>query len=198
MADSEEGLTPANIERIRRAFDDTKERFSDRVGVSTATIYNWEAGTSAPTPTNSEALRELIPDDVAVDDLEDGALATDEPGGHELRLYRSEKLQTLRDRPATADELNGGLTTLTAAQRRVVERLTVTGVQGSTKRMPEVTSVFYLVGDDRRAMRRFIEENGDLVEGALSTRSNKLSSEWSEFAYSLLLDEWRFYCAEGH
>lgn len=68
----------------------------------------------------------------------------------------------------------------------------MTGVQGSTKRKGDVETVYYLVGDDRRAIRRFIEVNETFVAEAMATRSNKLSAEWDDFLYALIQDEWRF------
>lgn len=193
MASSEKReLTPDLIADIRHALGLTTVEFGDEVGVVAGTVRKWEAGETEPAPKYREEIWALVPDDVDVDNLGAGVLWSDALPLDERRLYGSEKLQTLRQQPSIASEFDG-LQSLSPNQRQFVERLDVTGVQGSTKRSPEAESVYYLIRDERRAMRRFIEENKEFVASAMATKSNKLSAEWDDFHYQLLLDEWRFY-----
>lgn len=185
-------LTPDLIADIRHALGLTTVEFGEEVGVVAGTIRTWEGGETKPDPKYREAIWALVPDDVDVDNRGTGVLWGDALPLDERRLYGSDKLQTLRQEPSIASEFDG-LQSLSPNKRQFVERLDVTGVQGSTKRSPEVRSVYYLVGDERRAIRRFIEENEEFVASAMATKSNKLSAEWDDFRYQLLLDEWRFY-----
>lgn len=187
-SDDEFELTPNTIHHIRQARGESTTEFSNEVGVVTRTVQKWESGDSQPAPEYRTAIRDLVPDDVTLDEFDEGVLWSHQLPPGEQRLYGSTKLQTLHERPRTSTELDG-INSLSSAQRQFVEWLTVTGAQGSSKRTPDVDTVFYLAGDDRRAVWRFIEVNEEFVAEALSTRSNKLSSEWDEFHYALIRDE---------
>lgn len=78
-----------------------------------------------------------------------------------------------------------------------VQRLTVTGVEGAGQRDGErVTTVYYLTGDERRALRRFIEEDEPVVREQLEDAPNRFSHEWDEWLYGLLEEEFRFWLYE--
>jgi len=62
----------------------------------------------------------------------------------------------------------------------------------------QIRVVYYLEGDERRAIRRFIEENEAHLSTALQKNRNRFQTEWSEFLYGLIEEEWRFWvCEQG-
>ena len=125
--------------------------------------------------------------------MRDDVHTWDDLSTDEKRLYGSERLQQLRERPILSSELEKNLDTFSMNQRQFVERLKLTGVQGDTARTGgKVNVVYYLAGDERRAIRRFIEANEEIVAKALTGQNNIFASEWSDFLYSLLQSEWRF------
>jgi len=52
--------------------------------------------------------------------------------------------------------------------------------------------VYYLIGDERRAIRRFIEENESIVRKQLQRKPNRFTHNWDEWIYALLEEEFRF------
>jgi transcriptional regulator with XRE-family HTH domain len=192
-------LTPGAIRYIRKARGETKAAFGDAVGVTGTTIQNWEDGASSPTPANRESVLALVPDGVDIGELPpEGAASviwSDEVAADEAFVYSDERIQKLRAEPLPGSELDGGLNAFSAAHRAFVKRLQVTAAQGQANRIGDVEKVYYLTGDERRAVRRFIEVNEGFVREALAHRSNKLSSDWSDFLYTLLQEEWRFHLA---
>lgn len=55
-----------------------------------------------------------------------------------------------------------------------------------------MTTVIYLAGDERRALRRFIHENERIVREQLQDAPNRFSHDWDEWLYGLLEQEFRF------
>jgi DNA-directed RNA polymerase subunit RPC12/RpoP len=52
-------------------------------------------------------------------------------------------------------------------------------------------SVYYLMGDDREAVREFIRQNTAQVAECLSTGgNNRLAHHWDEYHYTLLKQQW--------
>lgn len=52
-------------------------------------------------------------------------------------------------------------------------------------------TIVYMVGDERRAVDKFIEENTDFVAEILEEReSNLFSRQWDDFLYQILLEQW--------
>lgn len=53
-----------------------------------------------------------------------------------------------------------------------------------------VNGVAYLVGDERRAIRKFIEENEDFVSECMDATSNPIVNNVDEFLWHLFCEEW--------
>jgi hypothetical protein len=51
-------------------------------------------------------------------------------------------------------------------------------------------------GDERRALRRFIDENERIVREQLQDAPNRFSHDWDEWLYGLLEEEYRFWIYE--
>lgn len=82
-------------------------------------------------------------------------------------------------------------------QRLFVGRLDLTGVEGPGQRDGErVTTVYYLEGDERRALRRSIKENETVVREQLHDAPNRISTDWDDWLYGLLEEEFRFWLYE--
>lgn len=52
------------------------------------------------------------------------------------------------------------------------------------------TPVYYLEGDERAAMRTFVETNREYVSALLDADSNRLAQRWPDWQYELLLETW--------
>lgn len=75
----------------------------------------------------------------------------------------------------------------------VVDRLKAPDrVTQQAKARPETTIIYYLVGDERRAVDRFIEVNEAYVRDCLEDTPNPLQHNWSEELYHLLLEQWHW------
>ncbi len=198
MSDADPELPPAGIRLIREARRETRTELADHLDVSPKTIGNWERGDQPPSEENREGLLNLIPADLTMDDvLEAADRFDDQQQTHddERRLFGSKWLQAVRDQPRIADEIGdgAGISVFTDKQRMFIERLDLTGVKGDVQRDGKrVTTVYYLIGDERRAIRRFIDENEPIVREQLQGAPNRISGEWDEWMYELLEQEYRF------
>jgi hypothetical protein len=99
----------------------------------------------------------------------------------------SEMLQKLREEPQVDIDIpsNGPL-------RSLIERLKMKSGRGSAKvKEGKITTVYYLVGDERRAVRKFIEENSDFVKTSFELeKNNPLSERLPEEMYWLMKQEY--------
>lgn len=106
------------------------------------------------------------------------------------------KPRLLRERPRTPGELprEAGMNYFEGQQRQFVRQLKV-GKQIGEAEKPggKAVQVYYLEGDERRAIRRFIEANEEIVAKALAQQVSRFQHEWSDFLYGLLEEEWRFW-----
>lgn len=51
-------------------------------------------------------------------------------------------------------------------------------------------TVYYLPGDERRAIMKFMKANPTLVKSAMNTRNNRLRQKWPDWAYEMLVEQW--------
>ncbi len=193
-------IPPAGIRLIRECREETRAEFADEFDVTSTTIGTWERGESEPKPEHYEALLNAIPPDLSRDAVfdADDRFADDEPRAYdnERRLFGSKWLQALRDEPRIAAELgdNRGLSVFSGQQRMFVQQLDLTSVEGASQRDGKrVTAVYYLAGDERRALRRFINQNEEIVRDQLQKTPNRFSHEWDEWLYGVLEEEYRFW-----
>jgi len=98
------------------------------------------------------------------------------------RSRNSKQLMALReDGPAPTDELpKGGR--FTPQQRRFANTIAAPWSGG--------TSVWYLQGDERRAIRRFIDLNEDKIRNALAKKNSTLSARFEDTLWVILCQEW--------
>jgi len=198
MADFD--IPPGGVRLVRETRGESREEFAEEIGVTRGTIGNWERGDSRPRGEYHDEIESAIPAELSLEEVRDaeGRFAdSDDPRAHgnEQRLFGSKWLQALRDEPLVAEELGDerGITVLTDKQRMFVERLDLPGVSGDSHRGDgSVTKIYYLPGDERRAVRRFIEENESFVRSQLQHKSNRLNYDWDDWLYSLLEEEFRF------
>ncbi len=198
MADLD--ISPSGVRLIREVRGESRKEFAEEIGVTRKTIGNWERGDSTPRGGYGDAIREAIPSELSLEDVqnaEDRFADIDEPRAHgkEKRLFGSKWLQAVRDEPRISDEFGeiGQFSDLSPKQRMFVERLELSTVSGKSFRSEgSVTTVYYLTGDERRAIRRFIEENESIVRNQLQRKPNRFTHNWDEWIYALLEEEFRF------
>ena len=110
------------------------------------------------------------------------------------RTARAEKMQKLREGPKTGAELGSRLS---ATQRVYVRqiRLPSTSRNDVCVEMEKPRVVYYLWGDERRAVRRLIDIHPNVFESVfggdgLVGRINLLASEWQPEMVQLAREEW--------
>jgi hypothetical protein len=81
--------------------------------------------------------------------------------------------------------------------RRLSRGATDAAGDWSDERLPSPVSVYYLYGDERRAVRRFVAENERLVRAGLATNPEEFPREWDDVMRSLLREEWQFAHGDG-
>ena len=107
---------------------------------------------------------------------------------------RSEKLQRLREEPRTDMNLPSPSS---SGLRRIAFRLTVkSGGRGNSKSWagknnPQRDDVIYLYGDERRAVRKYIEANTEFVKACLEKDCNSpIQNSLPTELYNLMCEEY--------
>lgn len=82
--------------------------------------------------------------------------------------------------------------------RQFLAQLSVPG-SGSAPRKARGSAqpIWYLYGDEREAIRRFIQVNHDYVASCLGDQSNPLQRNWNDDLYHLLVEQWLWTDASG-
>jgi hypothetical protein len=107
------------------------------------------------------------------------------------RTKSSKKLQKLREEPQTDMGMPSG-----GPLRNMICKLTISNnASGSSKSrgigLGGITPVYYLVGDERRAVRKFILENLKLIQDYMEEeQQNVLAEKLDETIYWLLEQEY--------
>ena len=103
----------------------------------------------------------------------------------------SETYQLLHDAPRTRDEIPGR--GLPSALRNNIVRLKPTQTTARAKSRPDAKTVYYLWGDDRRAVRAFIEHNEVYISSLMTDGDVGHALDWEDVLVSLLYEEWQAY-----
>lgn len=109
-----------------------------------------------------------------------------------------ESMRLLYERPRTRDEFHDGYDGTVRRLGGVVARLEAPSTSrgsggGSFKTRGRTKTIYYLYGDERRAVREFVRANTDYVESCLGDQFNPLRANWDETLWRLLLEEWQLY-----
>ena len=93
--------------------------------------------------------------------------------------------ETLCDEPQTEIDLGQ----LSPDERMVVERIQINGTVGvtSSDTSGNFTGVFYVVGDEKRAAERFVEQNSTMLEEIDFSRRNPISTSVDRDIYDWIL-----------
>jgi hypothetical protein len=67
-----------------------------------------------------------------------------------------------------------------------------TQLSADSEPLPRPVAVYYLYGDERRAVRRFVAENEALVERGLARDPTGFPAAWDDVLRTLLREEWAF------
>lgn len=79
----------------------------------------------------------------------------------------------------------------TGSARAVVEFLSApTSTTGGRVHTGSKKDIIYLPGDERAAVRLFIEENTEYVRETLKVSPNPLQLSWDDLSYQLLIEQW--------
>lgn len=97
------------------------------------------------------------------------------------RSRSNEKLQALQDGPAYTDELPND-SAVTKAARRFLQYI--------DPPWPRSSRLWFLWGDDRRAIRKLIDRHEDDIREALQDRNSTLSTRMSDPHWMMLCEEW--------
>lgn len=120
----------------------------------------------------------------------------------------SEAYHKLRDGPKLASELSDRGDTISFGPsksgnglRSMIRKLRVPRIScagSTTKRPRDNRIVYYLYGDERRAMRKFIEVNTEFIESCMANENGTvLSQSWPEGKLQMLAEEWEYYRRHG-
>lgn len=100
-----------------------------------------------------------------------------------LRALRSDGPMPLKDLPQS-----GGMS---PEAKKYVFKLKMHAVYaGSKKKRGDPEPFAYLIGDERRAVRRFIDENEDFVASCMEDASNPIKSRVDDFMWAIFCEEW--------
>lgn len=101
---------------------------------------------------------------------------------------QSKKLRKLRERPRLAKEMQlpeGG------QLRNLMEKLRITNKRGDWGLTGGKTNcIYYLIGDERRAARLFVEENTTFVKKCFEKETSTPLQKTNEFMRELILQEY--------
>lgn len=98
-------------------------------------------------------------------------------------------LQTLRrEGPSTTDELPRRVS---SNDKQWVGKFDVTrSGTGATKSRGRTVAVYYLYGDERRAVRKYIRENTEFVTSCMQDKSNPISVTCESYWWQMFCEEW--------
>jgi len=93
--------------------------------------------------------------------------------------------ETLCDEPQTEIDLGQ----LSPDERMVVDQIQVNGTTGVTRSESggSFTGVFYIIGDEKRAAERFVDENHEKLEALDFSRRNPISTSVDRTVYDWIL-----------
>lgn len=96
-------------------------------------------------------------------------------------------LTQLANGPATGTELPKWPQ---RAERSLIGQLRAPSRSKANKARGRTQSVYYLYGDERAAVRRFIEANYEYVKDCLTDQSNPLKRNWDDELFHILVEQW--------
>lgn len=110
------------------------------------------------------------------------------------RPYPTSDTQNIRalrsDGPMTLEELPNS-SGFSPEEKQYIFQIKMHAVYtGGSKKRENPTGIAYLIGDERRAVRRFIEMNEEFVESCMEDNSNPIQSRVDDFMWALFCEEW--------
>lgn len=110
--------------------------------------------------------------------------------GHAKRTLRSKTFTLLREEPRTNGELKERGGAIGVPVRRFVERVKVTSGPNTSVGAGRWLAVYFLYGDARRGIRRFIDVNHERVRRCMESDSQLLANNLDGYQYRILQEEW--------
>ena len=123
------------------------------------------------------------------------------------KTLRSSAYQALHEGPKTGREIGSGdVFTPSDRLRGLIGRLKPPGKNSGgrhTQTHGRARGVYFLWGDERRAVRKFIEVNESYVASSLDAHHSPLTNRWDDALVALLREEWAVYqdtttAGDGH
>lgn len=74
--------------------------------------------------------------------------------------------------------------------KRWIGILDVTKSTGSAKSRGRTKAVYYLYGDERRAVRKYIQENTDFVRSCMDDKVNPINMGMEDYWWRMFCEEW--------
>ncbi|MFB6283986.1 MAG: hypothetical protein ABEK59_08665 [Halobacteria archaeon] len=97
-------------------------------------------------------------------------------------------IDKLRECPATAEELPRNLN---LQDKSWVGTLKMTkSAPGSSKSRGRTKTVYYLYGDERRAVRKYIEKNKEFVSSCMDDTVNPINMSLEDYWWHMFCEEW--------
>lgn len=115
------------------------------------------------------------------------------PDGRQIHHHTldSNQLEQLIESPVTSDEAENALPPNPGTLRDLIRQLT--SPSGGYGRWD---SIFYLHGDERRAIRKAVRRNEEFIANAFADSDkgdNPFAQGWSEKWYQMLCEEWEYH-----
>jgi len=108
-----------------------------------------------------------------------------------VHTRKSTLLEELREGPKTRDGLSVAIGQ-GASRDFIAKLLPPSNATGKNRGTNKKRAVYYIYGDDRRAVRKFIEVNEEYVKDCLEDSHNPMSNSWDPMLYQMLKEEWQF------
>lgn len=106
-------------------------------------------------------------------------------------------LDHLLKQPLTNDEAGGILPPEGGSSDNIYRRLSAPCVSGSQTKVSKSAwhDVYYVYGDERRAIRKAIRRNTGIIADIFTTTNegNPFDGAWSEEQFNILCEEWEYY-----
>lgn len=110
------------------------------------------------------------------------------------KTLQSSAYQELHRNPKFGQEL--GVEIKSEQLYQLVDQLDVTPTRGSPVRYEtepiENPTLYYLWGDERRAVRRIVQTYPLYIKECMENRKNPLKKAWEDFMFELLCEEWQY------
>ncbi|MFB6283609.1 MAG: hypothetical protein ABEK59_06705 [Halobacteria archaeon] len=113
---------------------------------------------------------------------------SDDGGDYSDKVPRTQVIEQLSEGPKTDQELEGKIS---PKSRKMVGKLDVpTKGTGGGKSRGRTQTVYYLYGDERRAVRKYIRVNEEFVKSCMQDEVNPINVNMEDYWWQMFVEEW--------